>query len=576
VRRDGIALITTLAILVVVGVLAFGTFFTTQIEQWTARNDSTSTQANYVAQAGLQKYKTILFQNYRWVEQGSTSSPSGGSTVCRNSLANGIDFDRDGTLTPFTGGTMGPFTESVTDTSGRVIGQYRVTITKATNNPQIYTVTSVGTSAGARSTVQAVFQIANTGYLDNAIFAGQGQANKFINGGATIRGGIYIVGDPSNPSQKVIESNGNFSLLNHYNMSDYSAVSNRVDPANQVANDLCASLRVQYGKVEVGGSTLIGEPTNKVKGVYVGNGASDVSGNASDVCTRTKGICTEQGPAPFDIANAPGFPTLGSRGECSIAGNPTPTWRDCIQNQSSTPGSGLRIVRVAGVTNLFWPTLSPNPLVPPAACLTFLNTSSLTFNTQNVDCSYTLPDGRKGGFVYNGSSSPARFTVYGSVDFEGFNLTFSKAIDYTARSWVSANGSYTQVNTASLTVMKNSTGSGGTLDLDSNLLPKTSDGFFPQHVLGLVVEGDVYQRGQYVMAPLYSGGTFRIVKDNVLFGSVVANMFCTTSAGNQSSCAAGQKSEVVYINTGANKPSIMRQVERSTIPVFKILSYERR
>lgn len=68
---------------------------------------------------------------------------------------------------------------------------------------------------------------------------------------------------------------------------------------------------------------------------------------------------------------------------------------------------------------------------------------------------------------------------------------------------------------------------GGNLDLDGSLLPDAAGGnaYFPNHVLAVIAEGDTYQRGQYVMAPVYSGGTFRIVKDNVLLGSVISNMF---------------------------------------------------
>ncbi|MFX7306718.1 hypothetical protein ABTI71_19715, partial [Acinetobacter baumannii] len=76
----------------------------------------------------------------------------------------------------------------------------------------------------------------------------------------------------------VIDSNGNFSMLNRYDLSAYTSnVANRVHPNNRSANNLCANLRVQYGKVSVGGSTQIGEETNRVVGVWVGRGASDVN-----------------------------------------------------------------------------------------------------------------------------------------------------------------------------------------------------------------------------------------------------------------------------------------------------------
>ena len=96
-NRKGIALVATLALMVVIALLVFGTFFTTQIELWTTRNDTTSVQAFYAAEAGLQKYKAALFQQYVWQEQGGT----GGGGGCFISLVRGLDLDRDGTITPF-------------------------------------------------------------------------------------------------------------------------------------------------------------------------------------------------------------------------------------------------------------------------------------------------------------------------------------------------------------------------------------------------------------------------------------------------------------------------------------------
>lgn len=108
-------------------------------------------------------------------------------------------------------------------------------------------------------------------------------------------------------------------------------------------------------------------------------------------------------------------------------------------------------------------------------------------------------------------------------------------------------------------------------------LPNQPQGLFPEHVLGLVAEGDLYQQGQYMVAPLYAGGTFRIVQQNVLIGSVISNEFCTTRAGNQTSCNAGQSAEVVFVNTGANKPRALRMADRvAGRYAFLILSYERR
>jgi hypothetical protein len=186
---------------------------------------------------------------------------------------------------------------------------------------------------------------------------------------------------------------------------------------------------------------------------------------------------------------------------------------------------------------------------------------------QTVDCSYTLPSGAKGGFKYT-PGNPATLEVYGTVVLEGFDLALDREVRYVAQTGSARN--------AVLAVLAQN-GSRGNLDINGNLLPNTNQGLFPEHVLGLVAEGDVYQRGRYVMAPIYTGGTFRIVRQNVLVGSVVSNEFCTTSAGNQTNCAAGQSAEVVFVNTGANRPRPLQLLDRTAGRyAFLVLSYERR
>jgi hypothetical protein len=310
----------------------------------------------------------------------------------------------------------------------------------------------------------------------------------------------------------------------------------------------------------------------------VGRGASDVSGNSSSVCQNNKGVCTDQGPSAFDLDTPPSFPTFDgppNPDECALS-----TWRACIAQSATRPGQGLRVERVAGLPVISFPVGAVvSNLTGCVAALT-LTTETLTLNTQSFDCTYTL-NGMRGGFKYTGNTNPATLEVYGSINLKGFNLTLSKHTDYVARTYkLESNGTVTMKNNASLVIERSSSSSTatGNMNLNGNLLPSITGGnpYFPDHVLGLVAEGDVYQRGDYIMSPLYSGGTFRIVKDSVLFGSVVTNMFCTTSAGSQDSCNAGQKAEVVYVNTGNNKPSIMKQIEKSGIPTFKVLSYERR
>ncbi|BBL93748.1 hypothetical protein TthHC11_12820 [Thermus thermophilus] len=553
-NAKGIALVATLALMVVIALLVFGTFFTTQIELWTTRNDTTSVQAFYAAEAGLQKYKAALFQQYVWREQRGGTGGGGG---CFTSLARGLDLDRDGTITPFVNNRLVlAQNEVVTDANGNPVGRYTVTLYKDAQDGQLFTLVSEGTSGGAKARVQATFRISNTGYLEQAIFAGTGQANKWLNGGATIRGGVYVVGSPNDPDQYVIEANGNFALYNWYDLTTYSEVANRVEPSYRQVQDLCASLRVQYGKISVGGSTQIGEPNNKVKGVFVGRGAQDITGQNVDVCQNNKGVCTEA-MGGFDLSDPPPFPILDAKLD-SDACSAYPTWRACLQTKAA-----LRIQRRGNVLSV----ASPLDVTLPPSCLQAMRSGTLTLDTQNVDCTFTRLDGSRGGFRYTYTGGQGLLEVFGDVVLEGIDVVLNRPVDYRAQS-----GS---AKSATLAVLKLG-GNGGNLDINGNLLPDATFGLFPNHALGLVAEGDAYQRGQYVMAPLYAGGTFRVVKGNVLFGSVISNQFCTTSAGNQMSCNAGQKAEVVYIRIPKeNRPALLPSL-RGGKPVFQVLSYERR
>lgn len=564
-RTQGIALVATLALMTLIALLVFGTFFRSQIELWVTRNDITSVQAFYAAEAGLQKYKAALFQQYIWLEQQGNAPEGPG---CYTQLFDGIDLDRDGIATQYTDNQIVLAEgENVVDADGVPIGSYTVRLIRDSQNGQIFTLVSQGTSGGAKATVQATFQIsANV----PGIFAGSGQGTRWLNGSATIRGGIYIEGNPLNPEQYVIQSNGSFTLLNDYNLNSdtYSGISDRIEQSYRQVNDLCASLRVRYGKISVGGSTQIGTPTNKVKGVFVGQGMEDIEGQNVDVCEKTKGICAEV-MGPFDIANPPPFPKLDSKLN-SEACEAYTSWRDCLRNKAA-----FRYKRGDGVIGL------GNTPLPDTCPLKNTNVSTLTLGTRSIDCTVSENGIIKKGFKYTYSAGRGTLEIYGDVVLEGLDVVlgdFGKGnqsvnIDYKANS-------LDVKKSATLAVLA-SNGQGGNVDINGNLLPDPSHGLYPTHVLGLVVEKNLYQRGKYVMAPVYAG-TFRIVKQNALLGSVITDVFCTTSAGDRFECesdddkqkGAGQSPEVVHIRIPqTNQPVLLPDLR---IPTFQVLSYERR
>ena len=593
--RQGIALVTALAILVVVGILVAGSFITTQLELGITRNDATSVQARYVAEAGLEKYKAALFQNYRYIEDilnDSTANPS--RTACFNRMANGLDWNRDGTVeltwsnNRIQLANQGPVYNA---DQSRVIGTYDIFLYRDPNTPK----EARGNSNRARATLRATVELNNTGVLEQAIFSGEGQANKFINGGTTIRGGIYVVGDPNNSTATVFNSNGNFSQLNDYdltNNSRYDQMVYRVSSANRVADELCSTLRVEDGRVELNGSVKLGDPDNKLLGVHIGHDVSqDLIINTTLLdCTATKGVCTDDGPDPFDIdrAIAPDFPTLDSVPN-STEGCSLSSWRACIHRDAGTSGITVQYNNGSPIVTL--PSNASGGSFP-SSCETMLTSRTLLFEDTDIDCTANATTGERYGFTYT-HGSPGSITVYGNVDFQGYNLQFNRDVEYYAKTY-KTDGS--TVLNATITAESDNPPAngdntyGGDIDLNADMLTGTTGyDYYPNHVLAFVAENDVFQGGSQVMAPIYAGGTYRIVSDNTLIGSVVSNYFCTTGAGGSTNqqkknnsktssdkCNAGQNSEVVYVNTGNNKPAIMRYLQFAGLPVFRVMSTEMR
>ncbi|HEX7039612.1 MAG TPA: pilus assembly PilX N-terminal domain-containing protein [Trueperaceae bacterium] len=579
VRTSGIALVTALSVMVVVGILVAGSYLVTQMELSITRNDATSLQARYVATAGVEKYKAALFQYFRYVEDYFTSRANPPRTACYSRMGAGLDWDRNGTVeTAWSSNRITFPPEPVYDADGTTrIGEYTVSIMRDPSNNKVYTIEARGNSNGARATVRSTVLLDNTGVLEQAIFSGSGQANKFINGGTTIRGGIYVVGDETQPDDTVFHSNGNFALLNEYDLTDtgrYGDMYLRVTEANRTADELCANLRVMDGRVELNGSVQLGTPDNTLLGVYIGDDIdSDLIINTTLLtCTETKGVCADDGPSAFDITRefAPRFPTLDSppneASDCDLS-----TWRACVHADSAD--HGLVISRSSGVIVPPGATFSDSP-----SCNAFiadgLATGVLTFGNDPINC-LASGGGRTFGFKYT-PGSIAKLEIYGPIDFRGFNVVINKDLEYYAQTTTGG----TTVRNSAITVEKEG-GQGGDLDIYGRFLTGvTGAPGFPEHVLALVVENDVYQGASQVMAPIYSGGTYRTGSNNILIGSVVTDYFCTTKAGKNDSknssdkCNAGQNSEVVYVNTGNNKPDIMRYVDFAGFPVFQVLSTE--
>ena len=421
--QRGVALVTSLAIVVVVGALILGSIVTTQVEMAITRNDNTAAQAQYVAQAGLQTYKAALFQNFRWVETGSP----GGSCldVCSNNISGGIDFARVGAATSWVNDRMTMPRATITDAAGGTIGNYDVVLIRDPGNDSRITIRSVGrtvvggAATRAQATASATFIIRNSSTLEQAIFAGAGSTMRFINGNTTIYGGIYVVGDTANPDTTVIQANGNLGIYNAYDKR--SGTSDFLVSAAQQSSNLCAALRVQSGKVAIGGSTQLGTNANPLLTVAVGRGLSDISTARGGTleCMNNKGVCSETPVGPFDLDpdSAPVFPDLDEPPGTDFC--PTGTWRSCIRAESAA--DGLTVTTQAGSAAFsILPAVDANGAAVslPTACTNWLaaaaatSSKELVLGSGSINCSAVV-NGRTIGFNYI-ASNPASFETFGT------------------------------------------------------------------------------------------------------------------------------------------------------------------
>lgn len=564
--KHGIALVAALSVILVVALLVLGAAFTTQIQNWTTRNDATSTEAYYAAHGGLEIAKAAAFQSFRYylAHLSEYSAAANAMPTCGNLLSFGLDLNRDGTIDASQGDVKPGGVLVGSNASGTYSVTYRV-------DGKNIVLTSVGKAHGAQATVQQVIQAKNAGIFSNAIFAGNGgQATKFINGGANIYGSVYIEGNA--PTTTVINSNGNFGMHNYYTPSTLGGLVNMTSSQlsamlNNTAvdqTDLCATLRVAAGKIDVGGSTSLGDPPpstqgykGSLAGIYVQNGTT--TGTSPDI-TNNASIWADNYPngnLAYDLGQTLNLPSLDAN-LCNSS--PGTTWRDCMQNSPTTA--------------VFTPGAIPSGLTGTDAStcaneLANINSAgTLTFGTTDVTCTWTDSSNKEHGFSYtfDSSTNNGTLTVHDLVDFKGFNLYFQKnvATHFSGKATIMAD---------------TSGGAGGNITIDGDVLP-TSD--FPKNdVLGMIASNDLTFTGatqsafsskQLAVGLFYAGNQATVAKGGVVMGSVLANSFCTTS-----NCNAGQTATVVQVpGLEYNLAPGFTEIPNATYGAFYQYSYERR
>lgn len=577
-RSKGIALVATLAVTLIIAVLVFGAFFTTQLEIWTTRNDATATQAFAVAQAGIQKYKTLAFQTFRYyLENTSTyGSELARYAQCGNMLIIGLDLDRDGKIDATNDLPNGRTrTEEVAFPDGTK-GTYTVGFSA---QGAYVTLRSVGQYAGAKSTVTAVVKVSSKGLFSNAIATGLGSG--VMNGNMEVWGSVYA--NASNPPDFVIGSSGSFKMHNYYTREQLAAIFGNQWTPDQIAQflklqameqkDMCATLSVTGGKVKIWGSSQIGDATlppgystadgwnPQVDGVYVGSGTQGTRCNnvssAPDVCIGGgANIYSTNGIGPFPYEKPPPIPSL--EGPCTDGS----TWRSCLRSAAGQNG----VVLVNGSPQ----EQQPLGLVCDLSSSLSGDNVTLTFSDKPISCLYGTPPNARGFvYTYDSVSRKGTLTIYGTVNLRGYDVTFAQ--DVVVR--------YT--NKATLFV-ESQGGKGGNVTLGGDLLPGES--FPDKDVLGIIAEGTLTTTGdtqnvsgvpknQVVMGLFYAGQQAIIQQNTSVLGTVIAKTVCTSN-----NCNAGSGNVKVAQVPGLefNLPPGFDKIPNATSAFFGQLTYERR
>ena len=578
-RKDGFALTTSLIIVLVVGALIAGAAFTTQFETRVSLNDAAAAQAQYVAQAGLQKYKAVLFQAFRYNESFGGSS----GFECENNLSSGIDIFRSGAIEEWTNHRIVFDREEVLNVDGVPIGSYEVQLVRDPNNHSRITVVSDGeTAAGqdwrqANARATATFVIRNSSGTEQAVFAGTGHGMKFFNGNTEVYGGVHIVGDENNPDSVVMDTRGNSRILNGYTSSQTGSTNNFLVSDAQFANNLCASVRVQYGRVVVDGNANFGATSNPLLTVAVGDSPDDLIAANTDCNDKKLNVCAHN-VGIFDLwEDAPVFPELDEVPGTELC--ETSTWRECIRQEAQTDGMILGIASSGSTTVQLMGSLASAGASLPPACQSRLDAAAsgnntLVLDNTELDCTVTNA-GRTYGFHYRNGT----LETYGNINLRGLNLQFERDVAYRAES----RGPGGTLQNYSALSLESVGGVGGDFIARGDFVASSTQKF-PENVLTVVAERDVKLLGNNGNArtiPAYAGGEFMMGSGTRLFGQAIADTFCTVSSNAKADATCSDKggspAQIFFVPTGSNRPDSFNAISPTGgKPTFRVEAYELR
>ncbi len=319
-------------LLAAIGALAFTRLVRTQMAQ--VKLQSSCTRAFYTAEAGMEKGMELLKNDLYYTPEGIQPSwtdsevytASGyidltaGGQIILPKYFNFDDPDYDFDFYPLISET-----DYLLEGYGGFKSTYQVDISniqgwtdriwiKATGRYYCRNKDGYTFSLQAERKVLALLQAREISVWNNAAFAGEGQGGAVINGNATIRGSVHILGTTLGSDDLALEFGGGGSIGNNYAGMPASLAARVPSIQKQYGTEIVDSLhgevRIKRGKLSLSGASRVGEPHipgNGVKetmdGVYVTDGyAGDAAQSVYTDNSRNE---------PYDLdETTPGFPRL--------------------------------------------------------------------------------------------------------------------------------------------------------------------------------------------------------------------------------------------------------------------------
>ncbi len=305
--QAGAILLITLAFTVIaaIGLGAFLHLIKTQVTQ--VRTQSCSTQAFFAAEVGLEKAIKLLKDDLYYTPEDDPPSWADENfysaegyihiQVQKYMNPHSANYDED----------FYPLVEETTynlDANGAYKSTYQISLANLVGWTDRIWVRSTGKyyrknattgaySLEAERRILSLLRAREINPWNNAIFAGEGQAGRVINGCVEVRGSVHLLGTSLTDADIAMELSGGASVGNHY-AGMPAELASRVPSitrdygGGEIMDSLEAEVRVQKGMVSLSGSSSLGAPNvpaNGVKetvdGTYITHGYTGNSGDTN-------------------------------------------------------------------------------------------------------------------------------------------------------------------------------------------------------------------------------------------------------------------------------------------------------